>query len=419
MAEVAETPSSEEIKNYLLSFDRFGGTNNESLGYLRDSLRRFRDTLDMVLQAHTDGGRLLELGAAPFFLTQLLLRYTNCDLALADYHDENGGDLEHYLQIEATKFNYAYFNAETDSFPYGDRQFDMVLCCELIEHLTIDPTHMLCECHRVLVDGGYLLVTTPNVLRLQNMRRMLRGRNIYDPYSGHGTYGRHNREYTPHELVLLLQECGYEIAQMRVADKHSHSWVLRLLKAIRSPWRDNIYILARAVGEPRHRYPAKLYRSMYGAMRFPNENMKFCTVHRVTNDNVVMGKNDVNHLGYGWYDLEREPCFARWTGKEANVYLMKRDKPRAVCVVASAGPPAMGKVAVKLSVGGRDKEFLVGTVSWQGLHLELPDDLPPIVEARITTDNPRVPAQLGVNEDSRELGVKVRSISLLYSHSIT
>jgi len=410
---VTKTPSLEEIRDYLLSFDRFGGTDNESLNYLKDSLRRFRDTLDMVLQVHTGGGKLLELGAGPYFLTQLLHRYTSYDLDLANYHGEEARDWEHYQQIEETEFHYAYFNAESDPFPYDNGQFDMVLCCELVEHLTVDPTHMLCECHRVLVDGGYLLVTTPNVLRLQNVEYLLRGRNIYDPYSGYGIYGRHNREYAPRELVHLLLECGYEIAQLRLADKYEHPLVLRFLKAIRSHWRDNIYVLARAVGEPRYRYPAGLYRSMYGAMRFPGDKLKFCAVHRVTSDNMVMGKNDVNHLGYGWYELERAPCFARWTGKEANAYLVKRGKPRALCVEASAGPLALGKVTVRLSVGERKKEFLLEGDSWQELHLELSDDPPPIIEALIITDRTRVPAQLGLSEDGRELGVKVRRISLL------
>lgn len=415
MTYATKTPSLEEIRDYLLGFDRFGGTNNEGLNYLKDSLRRFRDTLDMVLQVHTDGGRLLELGAAPYFLTQLLLRYTNYDLALANYYGEEARDWEHYQQIEGTKFHYAHFNAERDPFPYDEGQFDMVLCCELIEHLLVDPTHMLCECHRVLVDGGHLLVTTPNVLRLQNVDYLLRERNIYDPYSGYGIYGRHNREYTPRELLHLLLECGYEIAQIRLADQFEHPLVLRLLKAIRSHWRDNIYVLARAVGEPRYRYPTRLYRSMYGAVRFPDAKLKFCTVHRVASDNIVMGKNDVNHLGYGWYELEGAPCFARWTGKEANAYLLKRGKPQALCVEASAGPLALGQVAVSLSVAGNDREFFLQGDSWQELHLELPDDLPPIIDALITTDKIRVPAQLGLNEDSRELGVRVRRISLLYS----
>lgn len=44
------------------------------------------------------------------------------------------------------------------------------------------------------------------------------GSNLYDPYSGYGPCGRHNREYTRHELALLLSHCGFEPEVMFSAD---------------------------------------------------------------------------------------------------------------------------------------------------------------------------------------------------------
>jgi hypothetical protein len=55
-----------------------------------------------------------------------------------------------------------------------------------------------------------LILTTPNVARLENVMRLIAGANIYDPYSGYGPYGRHNREYNRHELVNLLKYEGLE-----------------------------------------------------------------------------------------------------------------------------------------------------------------------------------------------------------------
>jgi hypothetical protein len=52
---------------------------------------------------------------------------------------------------------------------------------------------------------------------------MLSGANIYDPYSGYGPYGRHNREYNKHELYLLLTYVGFNIQEMFSADVHQNN----------------------------------------------------------------------------------------------------------------------------------------------------------------------------------------------------
>ncbi len=49
------------------------------------------------------------------------------------------------------------------AFPYGDAYFSTVLCCELLEHLTEDPMHMMAEINRILRPGGHLVLTTPNI----------------------------------------------------------------------------------------------------------------------------------------------------------------------------------------------------------------------------------------------------------------
>jgi hypothetical protein len=58
------------------------------------------------------------------------------------------------------------------------------------------------------------------VARLENIARLLRGHNIYDPYSGYGPYGRHNREYSINEVQALLSYLGYEVSEWFTADVH-------------------------------------------------------------------------------------------------------------------------------------------------------------------------------------------------------
>jgi SAM-dependent methyltransferase len=50
-------------------------------------------------------------------------------------------------------------------FPVDDAQFQFVSCIEGIEHLQ-DQFQFVRECHRVLAPGGYLVLSTPNILNL-------------------------------------------------------------------------------------------------------------------------------------------------------------------------------------------------------------------------------------------------------------
>lgn len=99
-------------------------------------------------------------------------------------------------------------------------QWDIVCFCEVFEHMVDSPVRALLNINRMLKAGGTLIMSTPNVNRLENIARMLAGANIYDPYSGYGRYGRHNREYNKHELGQLLELCGFEAEIMFTRNVH-------------------------------------------------------------------------------------------------------------------------------------------------------------------------------------------------------
>lgn len=242
--------------------------------YVQNSLWRFLHTWDLV---RNERGTCLEIGANPYFTTLLLDEHTNLELTLTNYYGETPEatttETLRYRTSDGQRFKKAHtshlVNVEQEPFPFESDRFDVVLFCEVIEHLLMDPLAALREINRVLRPGGRLVLTTPNVSRLDNVLSMVAGRNIYDPYSGYGPYGRHNREYNKHELVRLLEFAGFMVDQSFTADGHPSGAhlephfadVLPLIRFREYDLGQYLFISAHSTGEPRTGLPSWLYRS--------------------------------------------------------------------------------------------------------------------------------------------------------------
>ena len=242
-------------------------------GYVDDSIWRFLHTWGMV---RGEIGTCLELGANPYFTTYLLDHHTRLELTLSNFYGQRGQTEETVSFVAPGAPNRAevvrrsqLFNAEEDDFPFGADSFDLVLFCEMLEHMLMDPVATLKQIHRVLKPNGVLILTTPNVARLGNVLAMVNGANIYDPYSGFGPYGRHNREYTRHELHRLLDFAGYDVEYSLTADGHPwdpagwprHDDVTPLVSFRQPDLGHYLFVRARAARPPREGLPSFLYRS--------------------------------------------------------------------------------------------------------------------------------------------------------------
>jgi SAM-dependent methyltransferase len=265
----------EQITQLLASIELENAPKAELENYWRQDWKRFVYTLGLAQELT---GKGLELGSNPYFTTTLLRFFTSLDLTLANYFGPQfAGEAEQKVTItnpqtrrsEQSIYRFAHFNVEQEPFPFGDRSFDVVLFCEVIEHLQHDPVKVLLEIKRILKPNGHLILTTPNVARLENVCRIIAGANIYDPYSAYGAYGRHNREYNKHELVQLLNFCGFELEELFSADVHSNhsadfTSLEQLLPLVRFRQHDfGQYLFSRSVNVTSARVgrPAWLYRS--------------------------------------------------------------------------------------------------------------------------------------------------------------
>lgn len=84
-----------------------------------------------------------------------------------------------------------------NSFPFEKESFDLVLACEIIEHI-YHTDFFLEEAKRVLKKNGILILSTPNLVSLYNRIKMLFGKYpsfVPEYHTSEGTSG-HIRAYT-------------------------------------------------------------------------------------------------------------------------------------------------------------------------------------------------------------------------------
>jgi SAM-dependent methyltransferase len=242
--------------------------------YAETHLSRLEKTLAITPPGGPDD-RILEMGAY-LQVTPLLKSRLGYGEVRGCYYGP-AGKVDHREVTSASgetfTVNIELFDAEKDPCPYPDGYFSTVLCCELIEHLKDDPMHMMSEINRILKPDGRLVLTTPNIGSLRAIAAILQGYHpgffpaYLRPVEGEPDEARHNREYTPKEIHLLLHDSGFEVERIetgpfREEPKPELEWVRHMLERYRLSTDlrgDGVYAVGRKTGGVRSRYPAWLY----------------------------------------------------------------------------------------------------------------------------------------------------------------
>ena len=109
------------------------------------------------------------------------------------------------------------------TFPFHDREFDMVVTSQVFEHV-FNPERFLSEIHRVLTNGGKLLMTVPF---------------IWDEHEQPNDYAR----YSSFGLKSLLEQNGF-----RVSHQHKSVKDIRVIFQMinmylyKKMWGENMYL---------------------------------------------------------------------------------------------------------------------------------------------------------------------------------
>ncbi len=157
---------------------------------------RRRQVLRVLPPAAREGARALDLGAGSGGNTTML-KAVGYDALALEHHPLAAG-FARSRGVEVVR-------ADAERLPFSNATFDLVLACDVLEHLRDDST-ALREVQRVLRPGGALVVTVPADPRL---------------WSPHDLALQHFRRYTTEGLTKLLEEQGLLVASVR-------SWMVLL-----------------------------------------------------------------------------------------------------------------------------------------------------------------------------------------------
>ena len=260
-----EAPGSTDVAGIL---DEFAPASGPASEYFSTHRERYLACLELLPQAEP-GQSLLELGASFHHLTPAL-EDKGYSVRCADIWDgepSRDAELVGRNGQERRRYTVDNFDVQQQRWPYEDASFDVVLFCEMLEHLNTDPVHVLAEINRVLKKDGLLLLTTPNIASAKSVNYILEGNSpyVFGQYVPAGLpTDRHNREFTASEIERLLTAAGFQVVELETRNswwKDQNAALARLVSLGQSIAHrgDNTLALARKNTAVQDRYPEEFY----------------------------------------------------------------------------------------------------------------------------------------------------------------
>lgn len=153
------------------------------------------------------GKRVLELGPAAGHVTRSLAR-RGCDVVGIEFDPEAAAGLEGVAECIVGDLN----DPSVISKAAEVGGFDVALAGDVLEHLA-DPLPTLRACREVLVPGGYVVISLPNVAHADVALSLLQGQF---PYKDCGLLDRtHLRFFTFGSIAQLLEHAGLLAIEIR------------------------------------------------------------------------------------------------------------------------------------------------------------------------------------------------------------
>lgn len=236
--------------------------------YLNTHAKRFAETTQLIGSARR-GRRAVEIGVTDYFQVALGTTFGFSEVWGTNFTPDPEQKLYKRTvtaaghSIEATTVS---LDIERELFPVTPGYFDLILFCEVLEHMDIDPMFALAEFNRILPVGGQLIITTPNCCSARNTWKILKGYrpHFYMQYEKSRSPYRHNFEYDVHAVAQLVEAAGFTIDTLYTRDVFEEPipQALDFLKRNHMPTDhrgDGIFLLATKAGPVVDRWPYGMY----------------------------------------------------------------------------------------------------------------------------------------------------------------
>lgn len=235
--------------------------------YYKKHKNRYDETVKLIegLEFNTS----LEIGATDFFQVFLKNAHHQVDswgTIFSDKIEEKFYKKEFQVGDFSSISTIVSLDIESELFPIQEEYFDLVLMCEVIEHLDIDPMFTLAEFNRIIKPGKDLVITTPNCCSARNFWKIAKGYrpHFFMQYEKSRSPYRHNFEHDVHSLRILLEAAGFSIVTMYTENVFEapipEAEQFLQLNGLEVAHRgDDIFIHAKKTGNVQNRWPDEIY----------------------------------------------------------------------------------------------------------------------------------------------------------------
>jgi hypothetical protein len=187
--------------------------SDEERAYLAVHRRRLDFVVELVRRLPLPPGRPRLLDVGPHFLTELLRERTGARVDQLGFRNDRLSHLRPDETHHECDLSQASLTGRWPSVP----SHDVVLACEVVEHLHVPPSALLAFARSSLGPGGFLILQTPNAVALKRRALMLLGRNPYELLRDTPDNPGHFREYTREELLAYASGAGLEVVRFAAA----------------------------------------------------------------------------------------------------------------------------------------------------------------------------------------------------------
>ncbi|MDH5769662.1 MAG: class I SAM-dependent methyltransferase [Candidatus Bathyarchaeota archaeon] len=206
---------SKGVPSGLLSFDRSKMKTHleREIAYINLHLDRYVEILSRIETQHFPKElKVLDIGTASGHLAFLVKSLFNYEVSAIDLKRDETPYWRYRLTNEG--ITYKICDLTKDTIPFEDECFDLILFCEVLEHITTHPMKVFRKIWRVHRKGGILIMSTPNLLRLPARIRFLFGKNPLSVKHVKGKAAEHFRLYSADEIESLIQNSGFQVEKL-------------------------------------------------------------------------------------------------------------------------------------------------------------------------------------------------------------